>query len=250
MKRTNEKKQKKPLIKRWWIYIIFFVVVIFLPIIINYTYYDKWTFKASEVLIYCGTVFAMIGAMLGVFLSIDYSQKNYHDDLLRRVLPFIAFQTTTMDCPETIEKNLNKDSHTKEKVYLIIDKDGYQISDIISKEQIDKVGYDYSKNDDTKIFNKKTIRLYSGKFINVGVGTAVDCTINVRKTNETAWLPSHVGVSLLPGQKIYMGIYVDGNYIDEECSSYLIKISYMDIYGNSCHREWTVFAYGNSLIGI
>ncbi len=245
MKDNQRITQNKPLIKRWWVYAIFIALVIGLPLLINYLYFNKWAFSANEILTYCGIVLAMMGAMIGVFLSIDYSQRNYREDILRRVLPFITCQERT-----TIysDKDLEVGNIANDKVYFIIDKDGYNLSEILSEKQMEIIDYDFSIEDGVNIVEKKAIRFYSRYFINIGVGTAVNCRIEVKKTGDIAWLPSHVDVSLLPGQKIYMGIYVDGGSFNEFSESYLISFAYMDIYGSNYKREWTFIASGNGYV--
>jgi len=245
MKENQSNTQNKPLIKRWWIYAIFITLVIGLPLLINYLYFNKWAFSSGEILTYCSIVLTMMGAMIGVFLSIDYSQRNYREDILKRVFPFITCQERT-----TIysDKHFKEENRAIEKIYFIMDKNGYSFSEVLSKEQMGSIDYDFSIEDGVNIVEKKTIRFYSRYFVNVGVGTAVNCGIDVKKIGDTAWLPSHIDVSLLPGQKIYMGIYVDGSSFNEFGDSYLIRLTYSDIYGINYKQDWTFFASGNGYV--
>ena len=69
-----------------------FILVFVVPIIINECYkansgyLTMWT--AADMLSYYGTILAASGAVIGVFLSIQYSQKQYKEDTRHRALPY------------------------------------------------------------------------------------------------------------------------------------------------------------------
>lgn len=73
------------------------VVFILIPLIINYLFVIgdtyplicvKW--NAGDVLGFYGAVLAAIGAIVGVYLSIQQAQKSYREDIKNQVLPYIA----------------------------------------------------------------------------------------------------------------------------------------------------------------
>ena len=77
------------------IIVIFSLVVLSLltigiPLLINECYkaggyITRW--EAADVLVYYGTIIAAIIGIVGVYLTVHISNKNYRDDARSRVLP-------------------------------------------------------------------------------------------------------------------------------------------------------------------
>ena len=86
--------------KSWWKLLIFVVVFIFLiPIAINWIYEQpapvqlldmKWSIDA--VLTFYGGIVAALIAIYGVYLTIQYTQNNYKEDVRNRALPVFAIK--------------------------------------------------------------------------------------------------------------------------------------------------------------
>lgn len=81
-------------------YRIFFVVLLLIfggPIVINILFKIKspiWflaaEWDASAALSYYGAIIAAFLAIFGIFITVQYSQKNYREDVRNRSLPFIV----------------------------------------------------------------------------------------------------------------------------------------------------------------
>ena len=87
------------ILRKYWKSIILFILVFFIaiPTCINLAFkYDsgiiilqaEW--DASDALGFYGGILAAGFGIYGVFLSIQYAQKNYRDDLKNQVLPYIV----------------------------------------------------------------------------------------------------------------------------------------------------------------
>lgn len=85
-----------------------FILVFVVPIIINECYkansgyLTMWT--AADMLSYYGTILAASGAVIGVFLSIQYSQKQYKEDTRHRALPYLTINKLGRKCVDPFDQ--------------------------------------------------------------------------------------------------------------------------------------------------
>lgn len=238
--------------------IIFVALTVGLPRLIDYLYlmgspngHPNTEFTASDVLLYSGTILAMIGTIIGVFISIRYAQAEYHDDTLKRVLPYIIKQDVCLKYRDTIfEDNCHGDETFIEKVYLVIDSDGYRQATTLTSDEKKDITFGPIDIDWENICNHKIKRLYQSMLLNVGIGTAINCVVCSSKVADDVWQPSNICISLLPQQKIYFGILVDsrGEDFDFSNDKYLIEISYSDIFGTNYKQQWSICLFNNGYV--
>lgn len=129
-----------------WLLIIIFVIVI--PVIINSLFKcpspvgflaAEWT--AGDMLGFYGALLASVATIIGVYLSIEYAQRNYREDEQNRVRPYLAltYIRTKSNCNlfggsnDSSSSNQRSEELYKEfrldKVYIIISKDGIAFKD-------------------------------------------------------------------------------------------------------------------------
>lgn len=215
---------------------------------------------AGDRLAYYGTLLAMLGAIFGVIIIIDYSRKNYHEDVLNRVMPFIAvkgrhvkFRSSFLDGLEdkgeepscSIDNEFSE--YPIESAYLLITAGRIEFVTILSADQKRLIEHTAEMNYPD---NPRASNYYSYDLINVGIGTAVDCTIMVREASEDAWYPSPLMTSLLPNQSIKMGMYVEtqNDESDRAYTKYHIRINYSNIYGDYYTQERAIEVFNEGCI--
>ena len=87
----------------------------------------KWT--AGDFLQFYGAVISALLAIIGIAITIWYTQKNYHDDILKKVLPYLCAEIAKED---TVEEDSTDEEHYLKKVYFIVEQE-----EIIIKNRID-----------------------------------------------------------------------------------------------------------------
>ena len=102
------------------IIVIFSLVVLSLltigiPLLINECYkaggyITRW--EAADVLVYYGTIIAAIIGIVGVYLTVHISNKNYRDDARSRVLPFVAVNVLNVKQPDPFLEGLGTESYS------------------------------------------------------------------------------------------------------------------------------------------
>lgn len=77
--------------------VIFFSFVLLGPLVINKIFYMPAPFpilnvhwELSDALSYYGTILSSIASIIGVYLSISAAQKNYHEDEINKVKPYLS----------------------------------------------------------------------------------------------------------------------------------------------------------------
>lgn len=239
------------------------LIAIITAIIINKHYGENSSFAARDVLLYSGSILAAVSSVLGIYFTIKISQENYREDARKRVLPYIAIQRLEVKYKDAFldglegERSKNDEEYNNEyeeyigsKLYLIIDEKTFSIEESLSKEQGEKIQYEPIECYNANAMYMPTCRYYPRKLVNVGIGPAVKCNINIRKSSEQAWTPSHIEMSLTPKQSIYMGIYVDGSEqkTRQNIGRFIIKITYSDIYSTRYNQETEFNVYSNGFI--
>lgn len=94
-------KVKRIIKKYWWLILLFLFVVFVLPVIIVKLDND------SNVLSYYGGVIGGILAIIGVFFTVQYSQKQYREDQRNSVIPYFAVNMlhTHFEAPTPVYNN-------------------------------------------------------------------------------------------------------------------------------------------------
>ncbi len=82
---------------KWYLLLFVIVFIILIPLGINIAFKQKTSVEllsaewdANAALGFYAALLASLITVYGVFLSIQYAQKNYREDIKNRVLPYIA----------------------------------------------------------------------------------------------------------------------------------------------------------------
>lgn len=239
MKKHNLNYRQQDLRYRWWI-VLLIALIYLVPKAIDYLYFrglnntPNTFFSAGDLLLYCGSLLTIVG----VYITIQYSQKNYREDITRRVMPYIVIQNVKPAINKFADKALKDNSIIDlpqefsdgqiERTYLFIWPDSFEFVCMLDKYKCSNI-----KHADNNEY-------YTLDLINVGLGTAVNLMINVSETpNQQSVSPT--GMSILPGQKTVMGIYVDrhnAKSIDKDTVEFYLKASYSTIYDQKYIQIW------------
>lgn len=245
------------------IMLAFLVFIVIIPAVIN------WIFKlkapcdffvaewgASDVLAFYGTMLASVTTILGVYISIEYAQRNYRIDEANRVKPYLtlihykvqsksnlfsgpSFGTTDTDRVEQPQSYYKE--YKLEKVHIIIDQEKIQFQDELSdgQQQCLKSGGFEWYNHGSGHYTLQAHPFVSMPFEveNVGSGAATNTMVAFYKKGE-----KRRGIQLYTikqGNSFYFHIFCDDAniVIDNE---YVIELLYSDIIGNHYSQKYPV----------
>ena len=232
------------------------------PIVINslfklHTSLDFFVaeWDASAMLSYYGTIVAAVIAIYGIFVTIQYSQKSYKDDVRDRSMPFIV-----IDMLKTSSyRNLMKPNNAEATTEPIEGYREYKLTDyycILDKGKIEyKTGLTKSQQDLLNNGGMRWVTCENGASMqvvdeicipfeieNVGNATAIRMRygINHKEASEVdrRYLPS---ISLKPGIPIMFHVF------SEDCSKnsltlgqYILSFYYEDIYSNRYEQYFDI----------
>lgn len=248
---------------KWHIILAFAVFIVIIPAVIN------WFFKlespcnffvaewgAGDVLAFYGAMLASVTTILGVYISIEYAQRNYRIDEANRVKPYLSLthyksESKTnwglgMSAEATdADRTENSQSYYKEyklnEVYIVIDQAEIHFQDRLADNQQKRLksgGFEW--HDHGSGFRS----LHSRPFVsmpfdveNVGSGAAINTMIAFYKKGE-----KRRGATLYTikqGDSFYFHVFCD----DAESigdSEYVIELFYGDIIGNYYSQKYPV----------
>lgn len=256
------------LLHTYWKPIILFILLFFIIIIptcINLAFkYNsgiiilqaEW--DASDALNFYGGILAAGLGIYGVFLSIQYAQKNYRDDLKNQVLPYLVvtqlrglsrynaladgadIKTNAKNGPE---ENKAADPLYEEykltKVYYIIEPNG--IKNYIDlppryKPILERAGASWETvANGCYILQKRPYISFPAEIENVGNGTAIYARIGFNKKEDTPkYLPP---IQLKPNETFYIHIF-SSLPLENVQGQYTLSIIYQDIYLNKYEQNF------------
>jgi hypothetical protein len=252
----------KSFIKRYWKYFLigFIIFAVGIPFLINLAFkvnapmllVAEWS--AGDVLSFYGSLVASVATIIGVYLSIDYAQRNYREDEKNRIKPYLAL--THIQSRSTYNLFGGKNSENEllqgtqsiykefrlERVYIILSKDGIVFKDGLDDRQRQLLKQAGLRWEATEIGYK----LISSDFIslpfevdNVGMGPALDLKIAFYKNTSS----EHKGVSvytLKPSSKIYFHILSELED-DALLGHYVIDFRYRDIQGTHFTQKYPIY---------
>lgn len=248
-------------------YKIFFVLLLLIfggPIVINILFKIKspiWfliaEWDASAVLSYYGAIIAAFLAIYGIFITVQYSQQNYREDVRNRSLPFLVVEMLHSKSTRIISANSEKIAKESVKERPIGGYNEYRITDFYCVLDDGNILY---KNDLTKSqqnildnFGKKPTLSKVGRaseripyvyipleIENVGNGSAIRMVIGLNRketlSNDRQYMQPQ---SMKPGTVLKLHIFSeDCSQNSKNLGKYILSFCYEDIYLNHYEQNF------------
>lgn len=269
----------KEFFKKHKVAIMLFVLIgiIIIPLIIhilfkihpqNGFFSAEWT--AGDVLGFYGVLLGAAATVWGVFLTIQYTQSNYRQDLIDRSLPFITITTMLykpkrtpifsdvideQDCdiaPEAVNNQTEYVSPIDEFYFIIKNKDVSVMANLTAqqKEMIACGGNFASSNSNGMTVFSTVSLLYAPLIIeNVGNGAATTFSVGLYIPPYDKEKNPHcfsIARSLKVGEKMRIAIYSE-NTPKDNVGDYDLCVSYYDIFGNQYEQLFKYRIFKNDI---
>ena len=215
------------------------VLIVLVPVLINecYKYGSGYitVWGASEVLSYYGTIVAAAGAAIGVFLTIQYSQKQFREDTRLKNKPLFSINVIK-------SRDLFADLNERDQVFFCVDKNDIKVSkhlDEDKKEIIINGGYIETKHFSGSIYKQ---HYFCGlrRIQNVGLGCAVNVVVAISKMNSPK-LTKTMPKTIIVGDSLDIVILFSSDELT--VGKYDLKISYYDVLGNRYVQDRFIEVY-------
>lgn len=240
-------------------FVLVFVVII--PILINVLFkinssieFFRAEWSAGDALVYYGAILASIIAVYGVFLTIQYNQNNYREDVRNRTLPYIALEfLQTKFRRNLFRENLTEDDDEPEGYFEYKLQNYYCILEngiIEYKTDLTKTQKRLINNGGLKSISRDGVETMVAideinvpiEIENVGNGTAVQFRFGINRVevseNKKKLIPA---LSLKVGQVIHLHIFSsDCGKESKNTGEYTLSFYYEDIYSNRYKQEFQV----------
>lgn len=244
------------------IVIVCFAFFILIPLLINYIYRNgaicrflnfKWS--AGDMIQFYGAIIGGVLTVYGVYLTINYTQSNYEDDIRNRVLPYIAFNFLEQ---KTIRGLLEEEIDVEDDNMLKIGMNEFDLEEIyfVVNNGMVEAKLFLTKDQKRRIINGGVINQHISKGVtavidsqliyqtiileNVGVGAAIQARVGFNKA-ECSDPKFCKPMTLKRGDNISVHIYADDcNKDSKNLCNYSLGIEYSDIYGNKYIQEMPI----------
>ena len=237
-------------------------VLVGIPILINECYKAGGGYvtiwEAPDVLSYYGTVVGAIVGVLGVYLTVCVSNKNYRDDARNRILPYIAINVMNIRQPDPFFQGLGEEDYAMmgndpiieqslegkawNHRYFVIDGKGKirvaeQLSDDES-ERLKETAVTWIRAKDGKMYIRDA-DVVSMPFVmdNIGNGAAKNLRMSFSYLNSKQFFKTEI--ILKPNERFYVHIFSEKEFKTIE-GDYVFSVYYEDISGNEYEQLFPV----------
>lgn len=239
---------------------VFFVIVV--PALINWAFklHTPYNFFAAEwsagdVLSFYGAMLASVATIVGVYLSIDYAQRNYREDEANRVRPYLALThyksksrsslSSLLSEPSGNEPNRSSDEYYEEykfdKVFIVIGSAGIVFKDDLSESQKQSlmaggIGLVQDSSSKRSLWPQTLVSM-PFEIENVGSGAALNTMIVFYRKDK-----KRRGVNVFTiktGESVYCHIFCDEQN-PSLYGKYVLELIYGDILGNCYSQKYNV----------
>lgn len=213
---------------------------------------------ADDMLAYYGTVIAAIVGVLGVYLTVCVSNKNYRDDARNRILPYIAINVMNIRQPNPFFQGLGEEDYAMmgndpiieqslegkawNHLYFVIDGKGKirvaeQLSDDES-ERLKETAVTWIRAKDGKMYIRDA-DVVSMPFVmdNIGNGAAKNLRMSFSYLNSKQFFKTEI--ILKPNERFYVHIFSETEFKTIE-GDYVFSVYYEDISGNEYEQLFPV----------
>lgn len=240
-------------------FVLFFIVV---PALINLAFklhapcdFLVAAWSAGDVLSFYGAMLSSLTTIVGVYLSIDYAQRNYREDEANRVRPYLAlthyrskFRLNPLSSIFEHSKNESDqnsgefyEEYKLDKVFIIIGKDGICFKNELTdaqKQLLQTGGREVIRDGNGKYsFSFRNFVSLPFEIENVGSGVALNTKIAFYRADAE---PRAVNIfTMKTGQSAYCYIFGDDPN-PALYGKYVLEFVYGDILGNRYSQKYNV----------
>ena len=246
---------------KWQFVCAIFLSIIVVPAIINVLFKleSPWSFfdaewEAGDVLSFYGAMLASVTTIFGVYISIEYAQRNYRLDEANRVKPYFAFtqykteSTVNLTLQESTDNENKKNQHSEniyreykqEEVYLLINENRINFYEELPKQQqllLKNCGIEWCNCGNRAIIQPHNFISLPFDVENVGNGASINTMIAFYKEGE-----ARRGLNVYTikqGRSFYFHIFVDGIDASIMSDKYVVELVYSDIIGNYYSQKYS-----------
>ena len=249
---------------KWKLLLAFLICIVAIPFGINSLFkltsplnifIAEW--GAGDALAFYGVMLASATTIIGVYISIEYAQRNYRIDEANRVKPYLALthykshsKTNLFSgfAPSQTGKIIGEqdqgtsayEEYRLEKVYIIINQATIEYRDRLSDAQQQRLksgGFEWRNQGGCHTLQARSFVSVPFEVENVGNGAATNTMVAFYKKGE-----KRRGVSLYTikqGDSFYFHIFCDDANIVKG-HDYIIELLYGDIIGNYYSQKYPV----------
>lgn len=250
---------------KWKLLLAFAIFIVAIPLGINSLFkltsplnifIAEW--GAGDALAFYGVMLASATTIIGVYISIEYAQRNYRIDEANRVKPYLALTHYKSHskanlfsnlAPGQTEKSIGEqdqgtyeyEEYRLERVYIIIDQATIEFRDRLSDAQQQRLksgGFEWcNQGGGCHTLQARTFVSMPFEVENIGNGAATNTMVAFYKKGE-----KRKGVSLYTikqGASFYFHIFCDDANIVKG-NDYIIELLYGDIIGNYYSQKYPV----------
>lgn len=246
----------------WFLCIVVILCLIFgVPFQINECYktggyITMW--NAADVLSYYGTIIAAVIGIVGVYLTVHISNKNYRDDARSRVLPFIAVNVLNVKQPDPFLEGLGTESYSdmgndpvildsisgknRNHLFFVIDgKSKIRVIDSLTDVEAQKVKETeviWRRGKDGTLYQRDSACI-SMPFVleNIGNGAAKNLRMGLSYANDKPFFKTEI--ILKQNEKFYVHIFSEKDF-NKIKGKYVFAIYYEDISGNQYEQKFPI----------
>lgn len=255
---------------KWKLLLAFAIFIVAIPLGINSLFkltsplnifIAEW--GAGDALAFYGVMLASATTIIGVYISIEYAQRNYRIDEANRVKPYLALTHYKSHskanlfsnlAPGQTEKSIGEqdqgtseyEEYRLERVYIIIDQATIEFRDRLSDAQQQRLksgGFEWcNQGGGCHTLHARTFVSMPFEVENVGNGAATNTTVAFYKKGEKQKGEKQKGVKLYTikqGASFYFHIFCDDANIVKG-NDYIIELLYGDIIGNYYSQKYPV----------
>lgn len=210
---------------------------------------------AAAMLSYYGSIVAAVIAIYGIFITIQYSQKSYRDDVRNRSMPFIVIDILKTKSYKNLLKSENEEDirekpegyqeYKSNNYYCILDKGNIDYKTELTKSMKEVLGNGgISYENDKNVINllARDVLYIPVEIENIGNGVAIRMQYGVnRKETRVSDRSYYLPFSLKLGTPLMLYIFsADCSKNSLDLGQYVLSFCYEDIYSNRYEQHFDI----------
>lgn len=249
-------------LKAYWRKLLIFIIVfiVLIPVGINMAFkcscgieFFEAEWGPGDALGFYGAILASVATIIGVYLSIEYAQRNYREDEKNRIRPYLAlthmhaksrynlFSPISIQNKQEMQENKLYCEFRLDEVYIIISRTGIEFKDRLTdahNKLLQTAGFGWKVSEHGYTLEANDYVSLPFEVDNVGSGAAIDFKLCFyRKGSDN---PRGVSLYTLKlGGKIYFHIFSE---LEDQTlfGEYLLDFRYKDIQNTNYSQKYPI----------